>query len=169
MKTILSHATLIDCVNPVAVADTSVVIVDGRISAIHAGAAPPDADAQVIDLKGAWLLPGLWDVHIHPDYLTLNDMPLAEQVTLFGHKLMAALTESGITGMRCAGAHHYMDVAWKRAIRHRAVSSSGHQWRTSRAALQLQGRDRYALRRRSVPRAPARRAQQRRPMAEQRI
>ena len=116
MKTILSHATLIDCVNPVAVADTSVVIVDGRISAIHAGAAPPDADAQVIDLKGAWLLPGLWDVHIHPDYLTLNDMPLAEQVTLFGHKLMAALTESGITGMRCAGAHHYMDVAWKRAF-----------------------------------------------------
>ena len=43
-------------------------------------------------------------------------MPLADQVTLFGHRLMAALTESGITGLRCAGAHHYMDVAWKRAF-----------------------------------------------------
>ena len=71
---------------------------------------------MVIDLKGAYLLPGLWDVHIHPDYLSLADMPLADQVALFGHRLMAALTESGIVGLRCAGAHHYMDVAWKRAF-----------------------------------------------------
>ena len=43
-------------------------------------------------------------------------MPLADQVTLFGHRLAAALTESGIVGLRCAGAHHFMDVAWKRAF-----------------------------------------------------
>ena len=29
---------------------------------------------------------------------------------------MAALTESGIVGLRSAGAHHFMDVAWKRAF-----------------------------------------------------
>jgi imidazolonepropionase-like amidohydrolase len=103
----------------------SVVIEDGRIRAIvpsaqmgEAGDAPGDAprDTHVIDLKGAYLMPGLWDVHIHPDYLSLADMPLADQVTLFGHRLQAALTESGIIGLRCAGAHHYMDVAWKRAF-----------------------------------------------------
>src|SRR5207248_883487 len=38
------------------------------------------------------------------------------QVTLFGHRLAAALTDSGIVGMRCAGTHHFMDVAWKRAF-----------------------------------------------------
>ncbi len=27
----------------------------------------PAGDAEVIDLKGAYLMPGLWDVHIHPD------------------------------------------------------------------------------------------------------
>ena len=48
-------------------------------------------------------MPGLWDVHIHPDYLPLAEMPLADQVALFGHRLMAALTESGIIGLRCAG------------------------------------------------------------------
>ena len=32
-------------------------------------------------------MPGLWDVHIHPDYLSLDEMPLADQVTLFGHRL----------------------------------------------------------------------------------
>jgi hypothetical protein len=43
-------------------------------------------------------------------------MPLADQVTLFGHRLAAALTESSIVGLRCAGAHHFTDVAWKRAF-----------------------------------------------------
>lgn len=74
-------------------------------------------DAQVVDLKGAWLMPGLWDVHIHPDYFpSLAEMSLPEQTTLFGHKLQQALLESGIVGLRSAGAHHYMDVAWKRAF-----------------------------------------------------
>jgi predicted amidohydrolase YtcJ len=57
----------------------------------------------VIDLNGGYLMPGLWDVHIHPDYLSADEMPLADQVTLFGHRLATALTESGIAGMRCAG------------------------------------------------------------------
>ena len=116
MRIILTHATLIDCVNPLPRQDVAVVLDDGRIKEILPAAPDGAGDAQIIDLKGAYLLPGLWDAHIHPDYLSLADMPLAEQVTLFGHKLMAALTESGITGMRCAGAHHYMDVAWKRAF-----------------------------------------------------
>ena len=118
MKTILSHANLIDCVEPKLRADTAVLIEDGRIRAILPGGAVVSAggDAQVIDLEGGYLMPGLWDVHIHPDYLSLDEMPLADQVTLFGHRLAAALTESGIVGLRCAGAHHFMDVAWKRAF-----------------------------------------------------
>lgn len=117
MQTILTHATLIDCVHPEPSRDTTVVLENGRIKDIIRGQqAPEGGGAEVIDLRGAYLLPGLWDVHIHPDYLSLADMPLPDQVTLFGHKLMSALTESGITGFRCAGAHHYMDVAWKRAF-----------------------------------------------------
>jgi len=93
MRTVLANATVIDCVNPA-----------------------PAGEAETIDLAGADLIPGLWDVHIHPDYFpTLNDMPIADQVTLFGHKTTQALLESGIVGLRCAGTHHYMDVAWKRA------------------------------------------------------
>jgi imidazolonepropionase-like amidohydrolase len=117
MKTILSRANVIDCVEPKVLPDAAVLIENGRIRAIlPSGEASSVADAQTIDLKGAYLIPGLWDVHIHPDYLSLDEMPLADQVTLFGHRLAAALTESGITGMRCAGTHHFMDVAWKRAF-----------------------------------------------------
>ena len=118
MRTLLTHATLIDCVKPIAQPDCSVLLEEGRIKAIFpAGDAPPVDDAEVIDLRGAWLMPGLWDVHIHPDYFnTLADMPLTEQVTLFGSRLRSALLDSGMVGFRCAGAHHYMDVAWKRAF-----------------------------------------------------
>jgi predicted amidohydrolase YtcJ len=113
MKTILSHANLIDCVEPKLRADAAVLIEDGRIRAILPSGEVESAggDTRVIDLKGGYLMPGLWDAHIHPDYLSLDEMPLADQVTLFGHRLAAALTESGIVGLRCAGAHHFMDVA----------------------------------------------------------
>jgi predicted amidohydrolase YtcJ len=106
MKTILSHANLIDCVEPKVRPDTAVLIEDGRIRAIlPSGEAGSASDARVIDLKGGYLMPGLWDVHIHPDYLSLDEMPLAEmpladQVTLFGHRRAAALTESGIVRLR---------------------------------------------------------------------
>ena len=117
MRTLLTNATLIDCVQPKAVAGAAVLIENGRIREIRVdGSAPAAGGDTEIDLQGAYLMPGLWDVHIHPDYYLPAEMPLADQVTLFGHRMMAALTESGITGLRCAGAHHYMDVAWKRAF-----------------------------------------------------
>jgi len=117
MRALLTHATLIDCVEPIAQPDCSVLLEDGRIKEIfRGGSAASVGDAETIDLEGAYLMPGLWDVHIHPDYLSLAEMPLPDQVTLFGHRLQAGLLESGIVGFRCAGAHHYMDVAWKRAF-----------------------------------------------------
>ena len=113
MRTILTNATLIDCVN-LAPAERAVVVVEnGRISEILKGGPQPAAgDANVIDLEGAYLLPGLWDVHIHPDYLSLAEVPLADQVTLFGHRLMAGLTESGIIGVRCAALGVIWLVCW---------------------------------------------------------
>jgi imidazolonepropionase-like amidohydrolase len=117
MRTILTRATLIDCVQPQPKANATVVVENGRIAEIVTDGRKPAADgAIVVDLGGAYLMPGLWDVHIHPDYLSLSETPLADQVALFGHRLMTALTESGIVGFRCAGTHHFMDVAWKRAF-----------------------------------------------------
>jgi len=117
MRLKLTNATLIDCVHPAPTKQATVVVEDGRISQILTNAdAPPTGDAVEIDLKGAYLLPGLWDVHIHPDYFPYGEMSLVDQVTLFGRRLMDALTEAGITSVRCAGAHDFIDVAWKRAF-----------------------------------------------------
>jgi len=117
VRRVLTNVSLIDCVTPHPITGASVTIERGRIvEVLHAGRAPDTRSAQVVDLQGAYLLPGLWDVHIHPDYLASTGASVAEQTAIFGHRLMEALTESGVTGVRCAGAAHFMDVAWKRAF-----------------------------------------------------
>src|SRR3954471_20949646 len=58
MKTMLSHANLIDCVEPKVRPDIAVLIEDGRIRAILPSAeAGSVGDAQVMDVKGGYLMP----------------------------------------------------------------------------------------------------------------
>ena len=117
MRVVLTNAHVIDCVNPHPIAAASVTVEHGRIVEVLDGSHTPDTrEAQVIDLQGAYLLPGLWDVHIHPDYFTATGAAAVEHTVQFGHRLMEALTEGGIVGVRCAGAAFFMDVAWKRAF-----------------------------------------------------
>ena len=114
---VLTHANLIDCVNPGVTADTDVVIDAGRIIEIGGGGSTSSGnDTRVVDLRGAFLLPGLWDVHIHPEYPVPPGMTVAQETANFGRQLSFALTEAGITSVRCGGAAHFMDVAWKRAF-----------------------------------------------------
>src|SRR4026209_912344 len=117
MRTVLANATMIDCVTPRPVPGVTVTIARGRIVEVLGPDRSADTrDARVIDLEGAYLLPGLWDVHIHPDYLASTGASVAGQTAIFGRRLRLALTESGVVGVRCAGAAHIMDVAWKRAF-----------------------------------------------------
>ena len=116
-RLVLSNANVIDCVGERPIVGGSVVIERGRIAEVLDGSRSPDTrNADVIDLEGAYLLPGLWDVHIHPDYLAATGASVVEQTIAFGQRLMEALTEAGVIGVRCAGAAHFIDVAWKRAF-----------------------------------------------------
>ena len=115
MRLILTNCNLIDCVNPTPASEASVTVENGRIVEVLDGRRSPDTrDAQVIDLAGAYLLPGLWDIHIHPEYSTPAIPSISEQTARFGQNLMQGLTEAGIVGVRTGGAAHFMDVAWKR-------------------------------------------------------
>ena len=114
MSLVLTNATLIDCVDPNPVPEASVVIEDGRIAEITDGSrSPAVGKGHVIDLKGAFLLPGLWDVHIHPAYATDPKITVARQTARFGQNLMRGMTEGGVVGVRSGGAGHFMDVAWR--------------------------------------------------------
>ena len=117
MRLVLTNCNLIDCVSPVPVPQASITIEEGRIVEILDGRRSPDTrEARVIDLDGAYLLPGLWDIHIHPEYPIPPGQSIAEQTARFGQNLMQGLTEAGVVGVRTGGAAHYMDVAWKRTF-----------------------------------------------------
>src|SRR5438132_362924 len=60
----LTHARVLDVEKGAWLADQTVLIAGDKIAAVGP-ALPPPAGAEVIDLAGKALLPGLWDMHAH--------------------------------------------------------------------------------------------------------
>src|ERR1700737_24102 len=69
----ITHVTVINPADANPRRDVTVVIRDGRIAEI--GNAVP-ADAQVVDGRGKFLIPGLWDMHVHLSWTTSSALPL---------------------------------------------------------------------------------------------
>jgi len=115
MTLVLTNANLIDCVRPGVVAGARVTIEGGRIVAVSDVGGPIAGDAQVIDLGGGYLLPGLWDVHVHLEWPRLPAATVAELTVQYAANATRGLVESGVTAIRTAGVPHFIDVALKRA------------------------------------------------------
>jgi hypothetical protein len=85
-----------------------VVIVGNRISAMGDGSTVRvPAGAQVVDARGKYLIPGLWDLHTHGN----DEPPLVEAI----YQLDVA---NGVTGIRDAGWEVPLDTQrqWRREI-----------------------------------------------------
>jgi len=97
---VLTHVTVIDTTGATVKPDMTVVIEGDRIVAIAKSTdiRPPE-NAEIVDATGRFLIPGLWDMHVHwyeKDYLTL-------------------FIANGVTGMRQmfgAPIHHQ----WRKEI-----------------------------------------------------
>lgn len=62
----ITHVTVIDATGKEAQADTTVIIIGERITALgKASEVAVPKDARIIDGKGKFLIPGLWDMHAH--------------------------------------------------------------------------------------------------------
>jgi imidazolonepropionase-like amidohydrolase len=71
----LTHATVIDMTGAPAKPDMTVLIKDNRIAELgRTGEVQIPQGAQVIDATGKFLIPGLWDMHVHILFL-LRRMP----------------------------------------------------------------------------------------------
>ncbi len=65
--TVIDHVNVLPMTrNDAAVMDATIVIHDGRIASVGRAPARP-AGARHIDGKGKWLMPGLADMHVHPE------------------------------------------------------------------------------------------------------
>ena len=87
-RIIIKHATLIDAANPVR--ENMTVVLQGDViqSIVESGSVMIDAQEDtIVDAKGKFLIPGLWDAHVHLtfipelDYKTAYDLFLANGIT----------------------------------------------------------------------------------------
>ncbi len=110
--TALEHVRVIDGTGAAAKADQTIVISNGKITAIgNSGAVQVPADANRIDLKGATAIPGMVGMHEHLFYPAgggqYHDMPFS-----FPRLYLAA----GVTTVRTTGSMEtYLDLELKKA------------------------------------------------------
>ena len=117
-RVVVTNFHLIDGVSDSPHADATLAIEDGLISAIAVGNDELDTDnATVIDAQGGWLLPGLWDVHVHLQFPEPPPNTIPARVIRYGRNAIEGLTESGVTGIRSAGVEDWIDVAWREAAK----------------------------------------------------
>ena len=99
MQTII-HDTTIVTTGPAGSVqyDAALVVENDRIAAIgQANKIKPPKDAQVIDARGKFLIPGLWDMHVH--VVDAGEGALGDAVT------------AGVTGIRDLGGELSMPGA----------------------------------------------------------
>jgi len=90
----ITHATVVDVSNGTLRRDASVVIDGNRIVSVGASSAAPAG--QVVDVKGMYVIPGLWDMHTHAYYSTTAELTETYILPLF--------IANGVTGIRDMGS-----------------------------------------------------------------
>jgi imidazolonepropionase-like amidohydrolase len=115
----LAHVRIVDGTGAPATADRTLVIRDGRIESILAAGAAPPADAQVVDLSGHTVLPGLVGMHDHLFYPAPRVNPgeteglYPEHASSFPKLYLAG----GVTTIRTTGSvEPYADLELKKMI-----------------------------------------------------
>jgi hypothetical protein len=90
---VFNHVTVIDMTGAPAKADMTVVVVGNRIAALgKTGTVRAPKGAQVVDATGEYLIPGLWDMHVHVFHYRLPLPPDEYDFPLF--------IANGVTGVR---------------------------------------------------------------------
>jgi len=91
---VLVNANVVDVTSGTVRAGVSVGVRDGRIEAVAEDRAPAPEGAELVDVGGMYVAPGLIDAHVH-----VGTADQARRALL-----------SGVTTMRSMGADHYADV-----------------------------------------------------------
>ena len=100
----ITHVAVVDVEHGTSNRDVTVVIAGRRITAAGPTASTKvPAGARVIDGHGKWLIPGLWDMHVHTAVPT-------------GQPLLSLYVANGVTGVRDMGGDFDLINGWRRAI-----------------------------------------------------
>src|SRR5262249_20264114 len=97
---VFTHATVIDMTGARPRRDTTVVVSNGRIERVgKTGKVTVPDGARVVDATGKYLIPGLWDMHVH----------------WYDDRTLSLFTANGVTGVRImfGGA---IQLGWRERI-----------------------------------------------------
>ena len=101
---VLTHAVLIDGADSMPRVDQTVIMRGTRIAVVGPSRATPvPKDARVLDAHGAFVIPGLWDMHVHT-------------VVPAGRAVLALYVANGVTGVRDMGGDWDSLRTWRRDI-----------------------------------------------------
>ena len=92
----ITHVTVIDTITGKTRPDTTVVIQGNRITGIAPSSTLVPKAGQVVDARGEYLIPGLWDMHTHVYF----DSTAADGTDL----VLPLFLANGITGIRDMGS-----------------------------------------------------------------
>ena len=106
---VVTHVTVINPGTSSVQPDTTVVITGNRIAAVSSGAGfQPPKNAMVIDGRGKYLIPGLWDMHVHSAF---GDwFPGGRDI------ILPLFIANGVTGVRDMGGDIPVLFAWRKQI-----------------------------------------------------
>ena len=101
---VITNVTVIDATGRPPMADMTVVIAGGRIQRIAAAdTVSPIPGTEEVDGSGKYLIPGLWDMHVH--------------LSLYGEASLPALIQNGVTGVLDLGGDLAQLDHWRDEIR----------------------------------------------------
>ncbi|MBV8495868.1 MAG: amidohydrolase family protein [Gammaproteobacteria bacterium] len=105
----ITHVDVIDATGTPPQPDMTVLVKNQRISALgRSGALQVPADATVVEGRGKFLIPGLWDMHVHTVF---GDwLPRDERVVL------PLFVANGVTGVRDMGGDLDVLKIWRASI-----------------------------------------------------
>ena len=95
----ITHVNVVDVESGAVRPDRTVVIEGDRIRAITTSA---PAGGRTIDARGAYMIPGLWDMHVH--------------LGMGGRSALALLVANGVTGVRDMGGKFDLVRSWRDSV-----------------------------------------------------
>jgi imidazolonepropionase-like amidohydrolase len=101
---VIAHTTVIDGTDSIPRADQTVVVRGHRIAGVGPSrTSTSPAGALVVDGRGKFLIPGLWDMHVHTSIVG-------------GRALLALYVANGVTGVRDMAGDWTTLTAWRKEI-----------------------------------------------------
>ncbi|HET9728798.1 MAG TPA: amidohydrolase family protein, partial [Acidimicrobiia bacterium] len=100
----ITHVTVVDVEHGTTRPDVTVLVNGDRIAAVGPAARlSVPAGARTIYGRGKWLIPGLWDMHVH-------------SVVPTGRQLLSLYVANGVTGVRDMGGDFATIQRWRQEI-----------------------------------------------------